>query len=197
MSEVEVPAYSPEEPYMDRILPWGMTCREAESKLKKKGLREAWRQVWKKLRADGQSTNDACYNAMIAFQEQLEDDRQELSADDATFIEKAREGLMLDLPYRAGIEKELDWIGANLNRNYPNVQRAPSLWSINYIIDLRLSPKARETFWSTSLSKRLTPGDKSGKGKEKTVLSKDVEDDDSAKQENHEALMKRLFGKDE
>lgn len=190
MADIPVEVYSPDTPYMDRLLPWGEVCRAAETRLKKMGLREAWRQLARKHRQGGMSIHDAHYVAMVAFKDRLESDEPELSPDDEAFIAKAREGLMLDLPKRAGVERELDWIGANLNRSYPNVQDAPSLYCINFIIDARTDPAVRRSFWSTCWSKRLAPGD--SKSKKTSSVSEDQVDTES---EDHEtSLRARLFG---
>jgi hypothetical protein len=144
-------------------------------------------------RGEGVAVNDAWYGALVTFREALESGEPELSQDDEAFIQKAREGLMLDLPKRAGVEKELDWIGANLNRSYPCVQDAPSLYCINFIIDARLDESVRRNFWATCWSKRLSPGDK--KGGKRTGLREDVEAEAQQDGAAHDAeLMKRMFG---
>ena len=179
-------------PYMDRVLPWGEVCRAAESRLKKMGLREAWRQLARQKRMDGQDIHDAHFDALVTFREALESGEPELSQDDAAFVEKAREGLMMALPKRAGVEKELDWIGANLNRSYPNVQDCPSLYCINFIIDARTDEAIRRTFWATCWSKRLSPGDTRAK---RTGLKEDVEAEAESDGAAHDAeLRRRMFG---
>ena len=158
---IVISEYAPTVPYMDRVLPWGETCREVESRLKRAGLREAWRQRAIQIRKDRRITNhDAWYVAMCEFKEALEINEPELSANDKVFLEKCREGLMLDLPSKASVERELDWVSANLHRSYPNVQRAPSLAAINFIIDARTDARVRATFWNTFWSKRMSPGDR-------------------------------------
>src|SRR3990172_4164215 len=148
-------------PYMDRVVPWGETCRVVESRLKRAGLREAWRQRASQIRRDRRcSTDDAYYLAICEFKGALDVGEPVLSGDDKVFLEKAREGLMLDLPLKASVEKELDWVGGNLHRAYPNVQHAPSLTAINFIIDARIDQRVRATFWQTFWSKRMTPGDR-------------------------------------
>lgn len=192
MAEVPAESGSVVVPYMDRVLPWGEGCRAAESRLKKMGLREAWRQLARQKRDAGMEVNDAFFAAMVMFQEALESGEPELSQDDAAFVQKAREGLMMNLPKRAGVEKELDWIGANLNRSYPNVQDCPSLYCINFIIDARTDEAIRRTFWATCWSKRLSPGDTKAK---RTGLRHDVEDESEADGAAHDAeLMRRMFG---
>src|SRR3990172_7196732 len=112
---------------MDRVLPWGELCRKFETRLKDAGLREAWRQLARRMIYDGVETQDAHIEAAVFFKEALDRGEPELSVDDESFVMKAREGLMLDLPLRAGVDRELDWVGANMYRSYPNIQRAPSL----------------------------------------------------------------------
>lgn len=178
-------------PYMDRLTSWGELCRTAEGRLHKMGLREPMRQLARSYRMDGgMSVHDAHHKAIEAFKEKLESGESELTPDDKVFVEKARSGLMMDLPKRAGVEKELDWISANLHRNYPNVQDAPSLSSINCIIDLRLDPKVRATWWATCWSKRMSPGDT--KSKKNVAVKEDHQEVEADIAD--EQLRKRLFG---
>ena len=184
---------------MDRILPWGETCRVAESRIKKAGWREAWKQRSAALRRANpmMDIHESAYQAMTEFPPSICDidgeDVNALSEDDAAFVAKCREGLQMDLPMRAGIEKELDWLGSNINKGLPKLETCPSMWSLNYAIDLRTSAKSRDTFWATSLSKRLSPGDTSKKSK--SAVKEDVTDVESENQD--EDLRRRLFGEGE
>jgi hypothetical protein len=138
--------------------------------------------------------HESAYQAMTEFPPLMCDLEGEevsaLSEDDDRFVMKCREGLQMDLPLRAGVERELDWIGGNLNRALPNLAACPSLWSINFIMDARVNKRVRENFWATCWSKRLSPGD--SRKRAKSVV---VEDQTDVEGEAHDDdLEKRLRG---
>jgi hypothetical protein len=188
------PALTPFQAYKARMLPWGESCAKWESYLAAHRLRPLWRELAVKLRKDGMEYYEACYQSHLAHSpERCEEllDQMPLSDDDEKFVEECKAGLRLNLPLRAGIEKELDWISGNINQPLPSLTTCPSLSAISFIMDARVSKKVRENFWATCWSKRMSPGD--SKSKKQSSVKEDGDTD--VESENHEsALRARLFG---
>jgi hypothetical protein len=186
-------------PYMRRELPWGETGEQAESRISKLKLRAQWDQRGRQIKAaTGCHLNEARYAALLEYPpasgDSLVDGIEDrcLTNDDLGFVEKAREGLQMRLPMRASVEKELDWVGSNLHCSRPDVQSAPSLTAICFIIDARTDVKVRAAFWNTMWSKRLSPGERKPRA---SALKEDREGEKEAGSEADEAeRMLRLFG---
>jgi hypothetical protein len=190
------PALSPFQAYKFRMLPWGEKCSESESRLSALRLRPRWRERAIQINKSGVEYYEACYQAHLEYSpERCEElmDGEPLCDDDERFIEECKAGLKLRLPQRVGIERELDWLSSNLNCSLPNLTNVPSLLAINCIMELRVNKKAREQFWSTVMSKRLSPGDTSKKSK--SAVKEDVSDVEAENQD--EDLKRRLFGEGE
>jgi hypothetical protein len=177
---------------MDRVFPWGEKGRELESRLKRDGLREAWHQRTYALRKLDKSLdwNDARWKAGLEFPpDRPVPEVHVLTEDDQAYILKCREGLQLQLPQRAGVERELDWVGANAHCALPDVQSAPSYFVLNFMIAGKLNPKVLDQFWANSWSKRMSPGD--SRKKAASSVSEDQVDESA---ESHEEHLRRLLG---
>lgn len=199
--------------YTERVLPWGETCREAEKRLSHAKLRVAWDQLRSKLYGDAKRSgdkitwNEASYRAFLEYGPDVVVpgtaplvtttavmDDGEAALVDAQFIECCREGLKMSLPRRASIDDEVSWVAENLNRNRPDVHRAPSYAALNLAIEVRVSDRVRADFWRTYLSKRMSPGDTSARSKKKAFKEDQVSEVDAAGREHESDLMDRLFG---
>ena len=194
MSVEEVSEKTAVVPYMDRDLPWGVTCREWESYLKKIVLRTYWQQRYKIIRKErGLDVHDASYAAMLELSPESEKVQEaEIALEDARinqdFVARAKEGFAMNLPMKANIEKEIDWIGSNANKPLPEVRDAPSYWAIGYIIAMREDETVRRNFWATALSKRLSPGD----SRQKKAMLKDDSDDTADQESSLDDVMRHL-----
>ena len=96
------------------------------------------------------------------------------------------------LPGHASIREEVEWVGANMHKESPDVANAPSLLAINMLLDVRADPALRRDFWNNVLSKRMRPGDRKPKPSafaEDTVAEAEIDRD-----QHQSELMKRLFG---
>lgn len=185
-------------PYMDRVMPWGNeTGRQCESRIYKLGWREAWKQRGAALRRVNPTMDmhESAYLALCEFPPSIDalekDDVHALSEDDEKYVVKCREGLQLKLPQRAGVEKELDWVGANAHRSLPDVQSAPSYFVLNFMIAGKLNPKVLDDFWRNSWAKRLSPGDSKSKKQQSSVSEDQIDHDEENREED---LHRRLFG---
>lgn len=186
-------------PYMERLLPYGETGRQAEVRITKAGFRMAWQQRWREIQKASKqngkmmSIHDAAAQAFLDFppDKVMALESKPITTDEA-FVEACREGFAMKLPKRVGIERELDWVSANLHQSRPDLMDCPSVAAINFLIDSRLDAKVRATFWATFWSKRLSPGDKKAK---RSGLKEDVESESESDGAVHdEELMKRMFG---
>lgn len=191
-----IEATVPVRTYMDRVLPWGETCRAAESRLAKLGWREAWARRWREIKkVNGVDANEAAYLAMIEFPPDLKAmsalvDWNQVQEADKAFVTKCREGLRIkSLPRKASIDEQIDWIGENMHRDVPEVGTAPCYAAISWLIDVRMNERVRTGFWATYQARRMSPGDKTPK---KTAF---VEDDaEDVMTAEREAEMRRRLG---
>lgn len=190
-------AAMPEVPYATRMLPWGKTGSQWEKYLSDIDARPYWLQrrdaIKKEKKCDIQ---EACHEAMLELhpgsEKLIELERLAKEAgENRGFVAAARAGFSMVLPAQANIEQEIKWIGANMNKPVPHLESCPSYWALGYIIEAREDDVVRRNFYSTALSKRLSPGD--GKVKPKKSITVD-EDDDSQAEAHEEELRKRLFG---
>lgn len=186
------------EEYKAFVLPWGETCRAAEKRLADCGKRIEWDAAARRMRKEHPEMDyhECMKLTHLEFSpEKLAErgDDMPVTATLEEYLARCREGLRLNLPERVGIEKELDWIGSNFYMPLPNVYRAPSLFSLNWLIACKSEQDTARKFWDTVLAKRMSPGDsKSKKGSAVKEDSGDVEAEAS-----DEELRRRLFGSDE
>jgi hypothetical protein len=181
--------------YKVRVLPWGETCMESEARLSGLGKRAAWdqraRAICKERRLEW---HESMYQAHLEYSpEALESggDAAVLSASDLEYVARCREGLQMRLPERAGVEKELDWVGANAFRPLPEIRTAPSYFVLNFMIAAKMDPAVLKQFWANSWSKRMSPGD--SKSKKQSSVKEDG-DGDAESENQEEQLRARLFG---
>lgn len=191
MSEVNGPSFRD---YLRRVLPNGETIQQAISRLKKEGRSEALslfeRRIWDDEKKAGNSPDwTDCKEKAITIMA-MDNEYVPPVNKSSGFIDKCHEGLRMKLPDRASIDKELAWVSANIHRDVPEIKNAPSYTAINLLIDVWKDDRVRATFWSTCLSKRLTPGDT--KAKKEVVLKEDRLDDDS--EDFADDLERRLAG---
>lgn len=186
-------------PYMDRILPWGETCRAAESRLHRAGYRMAMRQRARLIKGGATQAgnpidaNEATFLALSEFPPELykitEGEVPSVSEKDAEFVRLCHAGLNMTLPQQCSIDKLIAWVSANLHRDVPDMDRAPSCDAINLMIDARTNEKVRARFWEICLTKRMSPGDR--KGGKASVFAEDAEPEGVG---DLDELNRRLWG---
>ena len=94
-----------------------------------------------------------------------------------------------ELPDRAGIKSEIEWVGANMHHPHPAFDKAPSRSAISLWLDVKSDERLRREFWTILLGKRLTPGEP------KQRKTRFEEDQTNNMEEREEEVMRRLFGK--
>jgi len=92
------------------------------------------------------------------------------------------------LPDRAGIEQEVAWVAAHMHNPSPVLDTSPSRTAVALLMDLKCDDRLRRDFWTITLTKRLSPGERH----KPKALS---EDQDTETDDEHDAqVMRRLFG---
>lgn len=98
-------------------------------------------------------------------------------------------GLPDDLPDRASIQSEVEWVAANLHNPAPMLGKAPSRTAISLLLDARRDDRVRQGFWAVMLSRRLAPGEPRPK-------PTGFEEDETPSDERDAELLRRLFGEE-
>ena len=93
------------------------------------------------------------------------------------------------LPGHAHIRKEVEWVAANLHRDDPDPETAPSMTAINMLLDVRASEALRRDFWNIVLAKRLSPGEPKSRPE-----PMDNGEDGALQEETRKSFVERYFG---
>lgn len=189
--------------YKDGVLPWGETGRAAESRLSKLGMWDRWSvesEVYRQ--SHGCSLNEARFEVLknyapgapvfTASEVKSVVEEPDAQVREARFLECCRAGLRIALPGRCSIDKMVNWVCENVNRDLPDVQHAPSYGSISLLMDARRDDSIRSKLWSIVLTKRMSPGDVKVKGGK--AFKEDVEAEEAASDAHLDELAKRMFG---